>query len=103
MMFCSRKLTSVISGISHTQKIAGGVATRNPSFTQGVPWRGAESDSGKNGDLPKAQFRKWSLNGSFQRPLATPGELSGFIVCAKSPSCGMERVRLYDVKRQSRA
>ncbi len=27
-----------------------------------------------------------------------PGELSGFIVCAKSPSCGMERVRLYDEK-----
>ncbi|WPU24749.1 DUF523 and DUF1722 domain-containing protein [Cedecea neteri] len=24
--------------------------------------------------------------------------LAGFIVCAKSPSCGMERVRLYDVK-----
>lgn len=26
------------------------------------------------------------------------GGLSGFIVCAKSPSCGMERVRLYDEK-----
>ncbi|WP_426595796.1 YbgA family protein [Pectobacterium brasiliense] len=26
------------------------------------------------------------------------GPLSGFIVCAKSPSCGMERVRLYDEK-----
>jgi len=26
------------------------------------------------------------------------GDLSGFIVCAKSPSCGMERVRLYDEK-----
>ncbi|MBN3189896.1 DUF523 and DUF1722 domain-containing protein [Pectobacterium brasiliense] len=26
------------------------------------------------------------------------GQLSGFIVCAKSPSCGMERVRLYDEK-----
>lgn len=25
-------------------------------------------------------------------------ELCGFIVCAKSPSCGMERVRLYDEK-----
>lgn len=25
-------------------------------------------------------------------------EISGFIVCAKSPSCGMERVRLYDEK-----
>ncbi len=30
--------------------------------------------------------------------LATLGELSGFIVCAKSSSCGMERVRLYDEK-----
>lgn len=30
--------------------------------------------------------------------LATLSELSGFIVCAKSPSCGMERVRLYDEK-----
>ncbi len=26
------------------------------------------------------------------------GDLAGFIVCAKSPSCGMERVRLYDEK-----
>lgn len=28
--------------------------------------------------------------------LPNASELSGFIVCAKSPSCGMERVRLYD-------
>ncbi|WP_353613738.1 DUF523 and DUF1722 domain-containing protein [Mangrovibacter phragmitis] len=28
------------------------------------------------------------------------GSLSGFIVCAKSPSCGMERVRLYDEANQ---
>ena len=27
-------------------------------------------------------------------------DLSGYIVCAKSPSCGMERVRLFDVKGQ---
>lgn len=26
------------------------------------------------------------------------GDIDGFIVCAKSPSCGMERVRLYDEK-----
>ncbi|WP_336219134.1 DUF523 and DUF1722 domain-containing protein [Citrobacter amalonaticus] len=32
------------------------------------------------------------------RYLTGSGELSGFIVCAKSPSCGMERVRLYDEK-----
>ncbi|QPT15814.1 Uncharacterized conserved protein [Serratia rubidaea] len=30
--------------------------------------------------------------------LSRLGELSGFIVCAKSPSCGMERVRVYDEK-----
>ncbi|MEA7520294.1 hypothetical protein ONQ60_27185, partial [Salmonella enterica subsp. enterica serovar Virginia] len=30
--------------------------------------------------------------------LPTIGELAGVIVCAKSPSCGMERVRLYDEK-----
>ncbi|QHA88836.1 YbgA family protein [Serratia rhizosphaerae] len=30
--------------------------------------------------------------------LSRLGELSGFIVCAKSPSCGMERVRIYDEK-----
>ncbi len=30
--------------------------------------------------------------------LPQQANLSGFIVCAKSPSCGMERVRLYDEK-----
>lgn len=30
------------------------------------------------------------------RFLPSVSNLSGFIVCAKSPSCGMERVRLYD-------
>ncbi len=29
------------------------------------------------------------------------GDLAGFIVCAKSPTCGMERVRLYDEKGNS--
>lgn len=65
----SRKITSLQAGISHTQKIAGGVATLNPMFSRGMPWLDAESDQGKNGDLPKAEFRKWSLSGSYQRPL----------------------------------
>ncbi|MCE9992269.1 DUF523 and DUF1722 domain-containing protein [Enterobacter asburiae] len=30
--------------------------------------------------------------------LPKTSDLAGFIVCAKSPSCGMERVRLYDEK-----
>ena len=65
----SRKITSLQIGLNHTQKIFGGVATLNPTFSRGMPWFDAESDDGKNGDLPKAQFRKWSLSGSFQRPL----------------------------------
>jgi len=65
----SRKMTSLQAGINHTQKIAGGVATLSPTFSRGMPWLDAESDAGKSGDLPKAQFRKWSVSGSFQRPL----------------------------------
>lgn len=66
----SRKLTSLLFGLNHTQKMFGGVATFNPTFSHGMPWLGAESDGNKNGDLPKAEFRKWSLNASFQRPVA---------------------------------
>ncbi|MBV8043052.1 ShlB/FhaC/HecB family hemolysin secretion/activation protein [Pluralibacter sp.] len=66
----SRTLTSLLFGINHTQKTFGGVATFNPTFSRGVPWLGAQNDDGNPGDLPKAQFRKWSLNASFQRPLA---------------------------------
>ncbi|KJV46754.1 peptide transporter [Pantoea sp. BL1] len=66
----SRKITSLQLGLNHTQKMFGGVATLNPAFSRGMPWFDAESDDGKTGDLPKAQFRKWSLSGSFQRPLA---------------------------------
>lgn len=66
----SRKLTSLLFGLNHTQKILGGVATLNPTFSRGMPWFDAESDGNKNGDLPKAQFRKWSLNASYQRPAA---------------------------------
>jgi hemolysin activation/secretion protein len=67
----SRKITSLQAGLNHTQKIAGGVATLNPAFSRGMPWFDAERDAGKTGDLPKAQFRKWSLSGSFQRPLTS--------------------------------
>ncbi|MCX8965704.1 ShlB/FhaC/HecB family hemolysin secretion/activation protein [Erwinia psidii] len=67
----SRKMTSLQVGLNHTQKIAGGVATLNPTFSRGMPWFDAESDQSKNGDLPKASFRKWSLTGSYQRPLTS--------------------------------
>lgn len=65
----SRKLTSLQIGFNHTQKIAGGVATFNPMLSRGMPWFDAESDSGKSDDLPKAEFRKWSVSSSYQRPV----------------------------------
>ncbi|MDQ0019366.1 hemolysin activation/secretion protein [[Curtobacterium] plantarum] len=65
----SRKLTSLQIGFNHTQKIAGGVATLNPMLSRGMPWFDAESDKGKSDDFPKAEFRKWSVSSSYQRPV----------------------------------
>ena len=65
----SRNLSSLMLGINHTQKIFGGVATFNPAFSRGMPWFNAETDTGKTPEQPRAQFRKWSLSASFQRPL----------------------------------
>lgn len=65
----SRKLTSLQIGFNHTQKIAGGVATLNPMLSRGMPWFDAESDKGKSADFPKAEFRKWSVSSSYQRPV----------------------------------
>ncbi len=65
----SRKLTSLQMGFNHTQKVAGGVATLNPMLSRGMPWFDAESDSGKSDNLAKAEFRKWSVSSSYQRPM----------------------------------
>lgn len=65
----TRNLSSLQLGVSHTQKILGGVATFNPAYSHGTPWFNAETDEDKTGDVPRAQFRKWSLNASFQRPV----------------------------------
>ena len=66
----TRNLSSLILGITHTQKMLGGVATFNPTWSHGMPWFNAETDEDKSGDMPRAEFRKWSLNASFQRPVA---------------------------------
>lgn len=66
----SRKLTSASLGISHSQKLWSGFATLNPSYSRGVPWLGAENDSGKASEAPKAEFDKFSLSSSYYLPLA---------------------------------
>lgn len=65
----SRKLTSFSVGLNHTHKLMGGVGTLNPVFTRGMSWFDAGNDDGKSENQPKSQFRKWSVSGSFQRPV----------------------------------
>lgn len=89
----SRKLTSLQFGITHTQKLAGGVATFNPTLSRGVGWFNAESDSGKTADSPKAEFSKWSLSASFQRPLTQDLWLLNSVYGQWSPD------RLYGAER----
>lgn len=66
----SRKLTSVMLGANHSQKIWAGFATLNPAYSRGVPWFGAENDADKSADVPRAGFNKWTLSGSYYLPLA---------------------------------
>lgn len=42
----------------------------NPAYSRGVPWLGAENDSGKAKEAPRAEFHKLSLSGSYYLPLA---------------------------------
>lgn len=64
----SQEMTSLLFGLNHTQKVFGGVATFNPTFSRGMPWFDATDDH-QYPDQPRAQFRKWSLNASWQRGL----------------------------------
>ncbi len=57
-------------GLNHTQKIASGVATLSPTFTQGVPWFGAEDDNDKHGDVPESRVPQMERQRQFQRPVA---------------------------------
>lgn len=66
----SRKLTSLSFGAAHSQKLWGGFATLNPTYSHGVPWLGAENDHGKSNDAPRAEFDKFSLSSSYYLPLA---------------------------------
>lgn len=66
----SRKLTHWSTGINHSQKLWGGYATFNPSFSRGVSWFGAENDRYKWGETPRAEFSKWHFSASYYLPLS---------------------------------
>ncbi|WP_409308837.1 ShlB/FhaC/HecB family hemolysin secretion/activation protein [Pectobacterium sp. B1J-3] len=66
----SRKLSSAIIGINHSQKLWGGLATLNPAYSRGTRWFGAEGDEGKSDDAPRAEFNKLTLAASYYYPLS---------------------------------
>ncbi|SFM86731.1 Uncharacterized conserved protein YbgA, DUF1722 family [Izhakiella capsodis] len=73
-------------------EIAIGLDTPRPALRL-VELQGGEVSlnfSNGKGEPMTRQMRSFS-----QRKVATLSHLCGYIVCAKSPSCGMERVRLY--------
>ncbi|AUC40852.1 Hemolysin transporter protein ShlB precursor [Dickeya solani] len=65
----SRKLSNVSLGVNHSQKLWGGLATFNPTYNRGVRWLGAETDTDKSADEPRAEFNKWTLSASYYYPL----------------------------------
>ncbi|MCI4237795.1 ShlB/FhaC/HecB family hemolysin secretion/activation protein [Dickeya dianthicola] len=65
----SRKLSSVALGVNHSQKLWGGLATFNPTYNRGVRWLGAETDTDKSADEPRAEFNKWTLSASYYYPV----------------------------------
>lgn len=66
----SRRLSSLVFGVNHSQSLWGGLATFNPAFSRGVRWFGAQSDAGLTADSPRAQFNKMTLATSYYLPLS---------------------------------
>lgn len=96
---CNQVLAPVVEYVSFCPEQAAGFGTPRPA----MHLRGAA-------DNPELVLVKDSgddlgpqLAVGFQQPLTSFGELDGFILMQKSPSCGLFRVKLYDDKgRQKR-
>lgn len=72
----NRKLTSLLFGLSHTQKIFGGVATFNPTFSRGwmpnamaIKAATCRKPSSVNGALTPASSARWqTICGGWRAP-----------------------------------
>jgi hemolysin activation/secretion protein len=63
----SRTLTSLGISVSHSRRLAGGVAQGRVEWAQGLPILGAEGDHSLGNDEPRSQFSKFALSVSYQR------------------------------------
>lgn len=71
----SRKLSIGEMKLSHSRRQWGGVLLLTAGHEKGLKWFDALRDeAGRADNLPKAQFSKWTFDGSYQRPFAVRGE-----------------------------
>ena len=65
----SRRLSVGSLDLSHSRRQWGGIWLLGLGYARGLTWFGAlKDDPDQESEAPKAQFRKWTLDGSYQRP-----------------------------------
>uniref|UniRef100_UPI0005A5E152 ShlB/FhaC/HecB family hemolysin secretion/activation protein n=1 Tax=Aeromonas dhakensis TaxID=196024 RepID=UPI0005A5E152 len=72
----SYRLSSLRSGLNLATRVDHHFFTLNPTLTLGTDWFGADSDRGRSVAVPRAQFEKWGLFGSYSTAWQQLGWLS---------------------------
>jgi len=89
--YCMQELSQVFSYVPVCPEMAIGLSTPRPTI------RLVQEESGIRLLASDKSFDVTDAMQAFsEERVAALDYLSGYIVCAKSPSCGMERVRVYD-------
>ncbi|EKE86899.1 YbgA family protein [Idiomarina xiamenensis] len=89
--FCTDELSRHVEFVKYCPEVGIGLSTPRDTIQLQQSSRGTRAVINKTGiDVTDA------LQSFAERVGAVSGDLSGYIFCAKSPSCGMERVKLYD-------
>ncbi|WP_340617112.1 ShlB/FhaC/HecB family hemolysin secretion/activation protein [Xenorhabdus entomophaga] len=65
----SPTLSAVSLGANYSTTLVGGYLTFNPTFSQGLDIWGATKDNSSVRNVPKSQFRKFSLSSSYFMPV----------------------------------
>lgn len=94
--FCTDQLANHVEFVPFCPEMAIGLGTPRPSIrlisTRSTPNAG---DSNIIAQTAKGDDVTEALRDYGRTMAAQFGGLSGYVLCAKSPSCGMERVRVY--------
>ena len=95
--FCMQQLAPLVQYVPVCPEMAIGMSAPRPAIR-------LQQDAALNVHLVQSNDASIDHTAAMlaftEKKLPQLSELSGYIVCAKSPSCGMERVRLFDHKGQ---